>query len=141
MWRLCVSVCVAFFFFKQKISINPTSIPPQPPQPISGETSPPPTKKKKQQQPRCGQPLGNLESVFDPFPSSSEFILPAAVMTQTWCFCGAGRFSYGELPLTPSLEGTSLHRRNTSVERPWGILSLFTTCFRLRMIFFCQRLT
>ena len=31
-------------------------------------------------------------------------------------------------PRTPPLEGTSLHRRNISVERPWGILSLFTTC-------------
>ena len=36
-------------------------------------------------------------------------------------------FSYGESPRTPPLEGTSLHRRNISVERPWGILSLFTT--------------
>ena len=41
--------------------------------------------------------------------------------------CKAGRFSYGEPPRTPPLEGTSLHRRNISVERPWGILSLFTT--------------
>ena len=31
----------------------------------------------------------------------------------------------------PPLEGTSLHRRNISVERPWGILSLFTTCLPL----------
>ena len=50
-----------------------------------------------------------------------------------WCFCGGGRFSYGEPPRTPPLEGTSLHRRNFSVERPWGILSLFTTCFRLQV--------
>ena len=48
-------------------------------------------------------------------------------------FCGAGRFSYGVSPRTPPLEGTSLHRRNMSVERPWGILSLFTTCFQLRV--------
>ena len=40
-------------------------------------------------------------------------------------------FSYGESPRTPPLEGTSLHRRNISVERPWGILSLFTTCLPL----------
>ena len=40
-------------------------------------------------------------------------------------------FSYGESPRTPPLEGTSLHRRNMSVERPWGILSLFTTCLPL----------
>ena len=36
--------------------------------------------------------------------------------------------SESESPRTPPLEGTSLHRRNTSVERPWGILSLFTAC-------------
>ena len=36
-------------------------------------------------------------------------------------------------PWTPPLEGTSLHRRNNSVERPWGILSLFMTCFWLRV--------
>ena len=46
-------------------------------------------------------------------------------------FFSAGRFSYGESPRTPPLEGTSLHRRNNSVERPWGILSLFTTCLQL----------
>ena len=40
-------------------------------------------------------------------------------------------FSYGESPRTPPLEGTSLHRRNIIVERPWGILSLFTTCLLL----------
>ena len=28
-------------------------------------------------------------------------------------------------PLIPPLEGTSLHQQNSSVERPWGILSLF----------------
>ena len=37
-------------------------------------------------------------------------------------------FSYGESPRTPPLEGTSLHRRNICLERPWGILSLFTAC-------------
>ena len=46
-------------------------------------------------------------------------------------FFSAGRFSYGESPRTPPLEGTSLHRRNNSVERPWGILSLFMTCLQL----------
>ena len=47
------------------------------------------------------------------------------------CLCTAGCFSYGESPRTPPLEGTSLHRRNISVERPLGILSLFTTCLPL----------
>ena len=40
------------------------------------------------------------------------------------CICHlyeVGRFSYGESPRTSPLEGTSLHRRNDSVERPWGI--------------------
>ena len=46
-------------------------------------------------------------------------------------FCKSDRFSYGESPRTPPLEGTSLHRRNNSVERPWGILSLFMTCLLL----------
>ena len=51
--------------------------------------------------------------------------------TGKWHLCKAGRFSYGKSPRTPPLEGTSLHRWNNSVERPWGILSLFTTCLRL----------
>ena len=51
--------------------------------------------------------------------------------TDKWHLCKAGSFSYGESPRTPPLEGTSLHRWNNSVERPWGILSLFTTCLRL----------
>ena len=50
--------------------------------------------------------------------------------TDQWHLCKAGSFSYGESPRTPPLEGTSLHRWNNSVERPWGILSLFTTCLR-----------
>ena len=53
--------------------------------------------------------------------------------------CKAGSFSYGESPRTPPLEGTSLHRWNNSVERPWGILSLFTTCLRLRVKSPCLR--
>ena len=53
--------------------------------------------------------------------------------TCMWRLCEAGRFSYSESPRTPPLEGTSLHRWHNSVERPWGILSLFTTCFWLRV--------
>ena len=52
--------------------------------------------------------------------------------TDKWHFCKAGSFSYGESPRTPPLEGTSLHRWNNSVERPWGILSLFTTCLQVQ---------
>ena len=50
--------------------------------------------------------------------------------TDQWHLCKAGSFSYSESPWTPPLEGTSLHRWNNSVERPWGILSLFTTCLQ-----------
>ena len=52
--------------------------------------------------------------------------------TDRWHLCKAGSFSYGESPRTPPLEGTSLHRWNNSVERPWGILSLFTTCLQVQ---------
>ena len=51
--------------------------------------------------------------------------------TGKWHLGKAGSFSYGESPRTPPLEGTSLHQWNNSVERPWGILSLFTTCLHL----------
>ena len=60
--------------------------------------------------------------------------------TDKWHFCKAGCFSYGESPRTPPLEGTSLHRWNNSVERPWGILSLFTTCLHLCVKSPCHRL-
>ena len=59
--------------------------------------------------------------------------------TDKWHFCKAGSFSYGESPRTPPLEGTSLHRWNNSVERPWGILSLFTTCLQVQSP--CQSVT
>ena len=49
-----------------------------------------------------------------------------------WHLCTAGSFSYGESLRTPPLEGTSLHRWNNSVERPWRILSLFTTCLQVQ---------
>ena len=70
--------------------------------------------------------------------SDYEWIHPFRVCrwhrhTCMWHPCEAGHFSYGESPRTPPLEGTSLHRWNNSVERPWGILSLFTTCFWLRV--------
>ena len=60
--------------------------------------------------------------------------------TGKWHLRKAGSFSYGELPWTPPLEGTSLHRWNNSVERPWGILSLFTTCLHLCVKSHCHRL-
>ena len=60
--------------------------------------------------------------------------------TDKWHLCKAGSFSYGESPWTPPLEGTSLHRWNNSVERPWGILSLFTTCLHLSVKSPCHRL-
>ena len=54
---------------------------------------------------------------------------PCQSLTQTCCKSfvkQVGFFSYGESPRNPPLEGTSLHRRNNNVNRPWGILSLFT---------------
>ena len=68
------------------------------------------------------------------FSYSSESTLPEAVTQKCmWRPCESGSFSYGESPRTPPFEGTSLHRRNNSVERPWGIFSLFTIGFRLRV--------
>ena len=60
--------------------------------------------------------------------------------TDKWHLCKAGSFSYRESLWTPPLEGTSLHRWNNSAERPWGILSLFTTCLRLCVKSPCHRL-
>ena len=60
--------------------------------------------------------------------------------TAKWHLYNAGSFSYGESPRTPPLEGTSLHRWNISVERPWGILSLFTTCLWLWVKSHCHLL-
>ena len=37
-----------------------------------------------------------------------------------------------ESPQTSPFEGTSLHWWNNSVERPWGILSMFTTCLQVQ---------
>ena len=82
----------------------------------------------------CRDPWGSL--VFSRPVSDYEWIHPFRGCrwhrhTCMWRLCEAGRFSYGESPRTPPLEGTSLHRWHNSVERPWGILSLFTTCFWL----------
>ena len=48
---------------------------------------------------------------------------PCQRLTQTcmWHPYERGHFSFCEPPRSPPLEGTSLHRRNSSVERPWGI--------------------
>ena len=60
--------------------------------------------------------------------------------TGKWHLCKAGSFSHSESLRTPPLEGTSLHWWNNCVERPWGILSLFTTCLRLCVKSPCHRL-
>ena len=78
----------------------------------------------------CSRPVFHLDWIHPPSGCDD---------THMWCLCGAGRFSYGVPPRTPPLEGTSLHRRNKSVERPWGILSLFTTCFPLQVNSPCQK--
>ena len=72
------------------------------------------------------------------FTITGKFTLSDLWHTDKSRLCKAGRFSYGESPRTPPLEGTSLHRWNNSVERPWGILSLFTTSLRLRVKSPCQ---
>ncbi len=61
--------------------------------------------------------------------------------TDKWHLCKAGSFSCGQSLRTPPLEGISLHRWNNSVERPWGILSLFTTCLWLCEITLPQAVT
>ena len=53
-------------------------------------------------------------------------------VTDKWYLCQTGSFSYGESPRTPPREGTSLHRRNNSVERPGGDLE---PVYHLFMIF------
>ena len=60
--------------------------------------------------------------------------------TDKWHLCKAGIFLYGESLRTPPLEETSLHQWNNSVERPWGILSLFTTGLWLCVKSPCHRL-
>ena len=60
--------------------------------------------------------------------------------TDKWHLCKAGSFSYSESLWTPPLEGTSLHRWNNDVERPWGIFSLFTTRLQLWMESHCHLL-
>ena len=60
--------------------------------------------------------------------------------TDKWHLRKAGSFAYSESLQTPPLEGTSLHRWNNNVDRPWGILSLFTTCLRLCVKSPCHRL-
>ena len=71
-----------------------------------------------------------MEEELRKFPMTKE---KKTLKSQSKCqvFVKQVCFSYGESPRTPPLEGTSLHRRNISVERPWGILSLFTTCLPL----------
>ena len=60
--------------------------------------------------------------------------------TGKWYLCNAGSFSYSESLWTPPLEGTSLHWWNNDVGRPWGILSLFTTCLWLWVKLNCHLL-
>ena len=62
---------------------------------------------------------GDLRSICDLLTIANEITLRKS-----------DRFSYGESPRTPPLKGTSLHRRNNSVERPCGdlepVYDLFT---------------
>ena len=81
----------------------------------------------------CGETLGDLEPVYDLFPTASEFTLPKSAIQTCGVFVEQVVFltvNYrGPLPLK-ELHSTG---ERISVERPWGILSPFTTCFRQRM--------
>ena len=83
----------------------------------------------------CGDFQEDLEPVYDPFPTSSEFTLPAAMMTQTF-----GVFVEQVVLLTVNHRGSlpSKELHSTDETRVWrdpgGSLCLFTTRFRLRMI-------
>ena len=70
---------------------------------------------------------------------SSDRRRPSKHSENKWHLCKAGSFTYSESPRTPPLEGTSLHQWNNSVERPWGILSLFTNCLCLCVKSPCHR--
>ena len=82
-----------------------------------------------QWQKQCGETQGYLQPVYL-FTITIKWIHLARDCDTDKCseIDKSGRCSYGESARTPPREGTSLHRRNNSVERPWGILSLFTTC-------------
>ena len=79
----------------------------------------------------CGETLGDLEPVYDLCPITGEFALP-----ELWhrhvCGINVKQVVFltvnhrGPLPLR---ELHSTDEIIMSVERPWGILSLFTTCF------------
>ena len=69
-----------------------------------------------------------MEIKLSKFPTKTNKTTKTTLKRQSKCHVFGKQvcFSYDESPRTPLLEGTSLHRRNISVERPWGILSLFT---------------
>ena len=78
--------------------------------------------------------MGDLEPVYDPLTITSELTLPeSATQTRGNIFVEQVEFSYGESPRTPPLDGTSLHRRNTRVERPIGDLEPVYDLFRQRV--------
>ena len=79
-----------------------------------------PFEKKSIHQQDSGEPMGNLYTARG---SDRDCVV----------FVKQVRFSYSESPWTSPIEWTSLHRRTYSVERPWGILSLFTTCIQLQI--------
>ena len=85
----------------------------------------------------CGETLGDLKPVYDPFLITSEFDLPETVtQTCTWHLCGT-RLTEKVVILTVNhcghLTSKEVHHWNMIVKRPgWcgGHSSLFKTCFR-----------
>ncbi len=80
--------------------------------------------------------MGDLEPVYDLFLIMSEFTLPEAVGDTDIHVCGV--FVKQVVFLTVNHRGPlplrELHSTDDTIDivwRPWGILSLFTTCFRL----------
>ena len=117
------------FFFQQVIFLTVNHCGPPPPPPWGNFTDETIEWRDPGGSWACLQPVSNYKWINSPYqrlwhrPNLCCFVVVFA----------AGRFSYGESLQTPPLEGTSLHRWSNSVERPWGILSLFTTCCQIQV--------
>ena len=129
--RLLLSFFFFFFFFlfQQVIFLTVNHCGPPPPPPWGNFTDETIVWRDPGGSWACLRPVSNYKWINWPYqrlwhrPNLCRFVV---------VFAG-GRFSYGESLQTPPLEGTSLHRWSNSVERPWGILSLLTTCCQIQV--------